>query len=175
MGRHDVGAIRPACRRTATAGQPEQRRHSGLPFRESCHCKPRVHLDTRGHSDPASLGCEVLSLERGIDAGTVVAWGCVAARTRHLRDQGIESSATIPLKTESEKTSGILFLNYRRRRDFPERDRAAISAFAQVAAIAIRNARLHAEVSQQAKELTYLSNSAVQIAAPAQHSFPIQH
>jgi GAF domain-containing protein len=54
--------------------------------------------------------------------------------------EGIVSAAGIPL-TVRQEIVGVIFINYRTRRDFTDSERRVIDNFASYAAIAIRNAR----------------------------------
>ena len=72
---------------------------------------------------------------------------CNTGRTRPERKgepfvvrEGIVSAAGIPL-TVRQEIVGVIFINYRTRRDFTDSERRVIDNFASYAAIAIRNAR----------------------------------
>ncbi len=60
---------------------------------------------------------------------------------RFVIREGIVSSVSLPLKT-SEETVGVMFVNYRTRQAFDDEQKNLIESFANLAAIAIHNARL---------------------------------
>ena len=64
-----------------------------------------------------------------------------APAQRFVIREGVVSSATVPLKAVA-KTVGVMFVNYRTRQVFGPEQKNIIESFANLAAIAIHNARL---------------------------------
>jgi len=71
---------------------------------------------------------------------------------RFVAREEIESSAGILLKV-GEEVVGILFINYRSAHHFNEEEKQAAELFAHQAAVAIRSARLYADLSRRANAL----------------------
>ncbi|MCC6586620.1 MAG: GAF domain-containing protein [Bryobacterales bacterium] len=73
--------------------------------------------------------------------------------TRFVRDEGIKSCFATPLRV-GERRLGVLFVNYLEEHQFTQAEEEAISMFARLAAVAIRNAELlqgkQREIEQQA-------------------------
>jgi len=71
---------------------------------------------------------------------------------RFVIREKIQSTAAIPLRTESE-SMGLLFSSYRTPQTFTKEQRELIELFAKQAAIALKNARLYYYVNQRRKAL----------------------
>lgn len=72
---------------------------------------------------------------------------------RYVVREKIMSTAAIPLKSGNE-TVGIMFANYRTKREFTKEQKELIELFANQAAIAIQNARLYHRLESQVEERT---------------------
>ncbi len=66
---------------------------------------------------------------------------------RFIYREKIESCAAIPLKSGNEKV-GLMFVNYRKKQEFPEEQKQIIELFASLAAIAIKNVRLYERITK---------------------------
>jgi len=80
-----------------------------------------------------------------------------APPARFVVRQKIASSAAVPLIAGTE-VMGVLFANYRSPQTFPQQQRELIELFASQAAIAIRNARLSAQMQEQLEQLEALND-----------------
>lgn len=75
---------------------------------------------------------------------------------RFALDENIQSCIAIPLKVEQQKV-GIMFVNYRSVHRFTNDERKNIELFANQAAVAIRNARLLADIRHRNAQLQAIS------------------
>ena len=78
--------------------------------------------------------------------------GRFSARTP-AREGGLQAAIAVPLVTRG-RTVGVLNLYRRSQREFDENDRRLATSLANVAAVAIENARLYAETEERAQFLT---------------------
>ena len=69
--------------------------------------------------------------------------------------EGVVAELAVPIRTE-EQIEGVLFVDNRSSRPFTDRDERTLQRLADHAAIAIRNARLHAMAVQRAQQLETL-------------------
>ncbi|MCB0304071.1 MAG: GAF domain-containing protein [Calditrichaeota bacterium] len=79
---------------------------------------------------------------------------------RFVLREGIISTAAIPLRSENE-TLGLIFINYRSSQQFNEEQRERITLFANMAAMAIHNARLYYYMDQRREALTRMGNELI--------------
>ena len=70
--------------------------------------------------------------------------------------EGVMSSAVLPLKAAG-RTVGVMFVNYRSPQAFDPEQRSAVESFANLAAIAIHNARLKKNSTQRRTLQAYYS------------------
>jgi len=75
---------------------------------------------------------------------------------RFVVREGVLSSAAIPLLAADE-TVGVMFVNYRTRQDFTPDQREVIELFANQAAMAIYNTRVHEQAQERIKALEALN------------------
>ena len=78
--------------------------------------------------------------------------------------EGIASSAAVTLIADEERV-GVLFVNYRSACVFDDERQKTIELFATQAAIAIRNARLHADLERQIERLQTLNQVSRELSA----------
>lgn len=81
----------------------------------------------------------------------------VALLSPATRALGVQSTIALPLR--DEKTSlGVLFLNYRQRREFTQREIEALSLFANQTALALKRLHLVEETQRRAAELAIINS-----------------
>jgi len=80
-------------------------------------------------------------------------------KERFVFREKIESTAAIPLRTESE-SMGLMFASYRTPQKFTKERQELIELFAKQAAIAVKNSRLYYYVNQRREALTKLNQIA---------------
>lgn len=75
---------------------------------------------------------------------------------KHLQQFGIQSALLIPLRIGGQLVAFVDLWESRRRREFSAEEIALCRAIAQQAAVAIKNAQLHQQMQQQARQIQHV-------------------
>jgi len=101
-----------------------------------------------------SIVYEMLRRDELYIVGTV-AQDALFRDKRFANDEAIESCVAIPLKAVGQKV-GVMFVNFRSAHRFIDDELTNIQLFANIAAVAIRNAQLYEEATERANTLKTL-------------------
>ncbi len=81
---------------------------------------------------------------------------------KFTEDEGIKSSAVVPLRIENDIT-GVLFVNFRRKHCFTEEDRCLIEMFGSLSAVAINRVQLQKRMTWE-ERLAAMGKTSAEIA-----------
>jgi signal transduction histidine kinase len=114
------------------------------------------------------LGFVGQALETGRAYRTTDAYGAAAVHPDYGRQfiemEGLKTAMVVPVLSQNQIT-GLIYSARRRQQPFSDDDERIVSRFAEFAAIAIRNAQLHAEADRRRREAEILGEVLRQLSA----------